>query len=220
MSLCACQERPQCEAYNGTCGGQSADWTALVPASWKLPLRLRAKFFCNECWQRFVTAWKTPMHGIDRPEGAGEDWKPSLLAHVMHYSKVEDQKLRQEGYIEPSYDPSIYYMRMTVEQLEERHAAREAWRMKQREEASAEDRKWMDEAEARAANNPEMGNRLMNLRMAYGKASQPAPRPKTSMGRNRDDRYTPAQMQNLLAWRKGLRELRASAAVSTPGESK
>lgn len=84
MSLCACPKGPRCEAYNGACGPQRADWTCMVPLSWKPPLRLGPKFFCNECLERFKKAWRTPMKGIDRPPDADEDWRGSLLDHIRH----------------------------------------------------------------------------------------------------------------------------------------
>ncbi len=76
-------QAPRCELYNGWCGNK-ADWSAMVPSTWKLPLKLAPTFACDECWQRFNEAWKTPLKGIDRPEGADEDWKPSLMEHLRH----------------------------------------------------------------------------------------------------------------------------------------
>lgn len=56
----------------------------MVPFTWKQPLQLAPKFFCNECWERFKKAWITPMAGIDRPADAPDDWQPSLMEHLRH----------------------------------------------------------------------------------------------------------------------------------------
>lgn len=54
----------------------------MVPLSWKAPLRLGPKFFCSECLERFKTAWRTPMKGIDRPPNAPDDWRGSIMEHI------------------------------------------------------------------------------------------------------------------------------------------
>ena len=86
--MCDCPNGPRCEFYNGWCG-RRANWSVMVPLSWKIPVRLGPKFTCNECWQRFTKAWKTPLKGIDRPEGADDDWKPSLL-DMMHHARIAE----------------------------------------------------------------------------------------------------------------------------------
>jgi len=56
----------------------------MVPITWQMPLRLGPKFYCNACWEYFVRAWNTPKKGIDRPENASDDWRPSILEHIRH----------------------------------------------------------------------------------------------------------------------------------------
>ncbi len=81
MSGCICTEGPRCEYHY--CG-ERADYSALVPASWMPPLRLRAKFFCKACWEYFAEGWSEPLKGITRPPNAPEDWQPSLSEHIRH----------------------------------------------------------------------------------------------------------------------------------------
>lgn len=81
MALCDCADGPKCEYQY--CGAR-ADYTALVPASWNLPLRLRAKFYCKSCWEHFSYWWTKPIKGITRPPGDPEDWKGSLLECIRH----------------------------------------------------------------------------------------------------------------------------------------
>lgn len=96
MSLCDCPNGPRCEAYSGTCRNR-ADWTCMVPLTWKVPpLRLGPKFFCRECWDRFCVAWRTPMKGIDRPPGADDDWRGSILDHLRHAQIAIAFQERQE----------------------------------------------------------------------------------------------------------------------------
>lgn len=78
---CSCRLIPSCEYPH--CN-YPAELTTLVPASWKLPLRLTAKFYCISCWEFIETAWKKPIPGIDRPAHASEDWRPSLMDMMRH----------------------------------------------------------------------------------------------------------------------------------------
>lgn len=81
---CTCRMMPACE-YRWC--DQPAELSALVPASWTLPLRFAAKFFCVACWENFAAAWKAPIRGVDRPEHAPEDWCPSL-DEMMRHAKI------------------------------------------------------------------------------------------------------------------------------------
>jgi hypothetical protein len=82
MALCECKYLfPQCEYHH--CRAR-ADLSVMVPLSWKPPLRLAPKFFCVSCFDYFKTAWGTPIRGIDRPENAPDDWRPSLLECIRH----------------------------------------------------------------------------------------------------------------------------------------
>jgi hypothetical protein len=93
---------PRCEFYNGWCGHR-ADWSVWVPHTWKPPLRLTPKFACNECLEFFRKAWDTPIKGIDRPEGADEDWRPSLMDMMKHARIAIEFERRNER---PSPDSS------------------------------------------------------------------------------------------------------------------
>lgn len=68
MSLCQCSVRPRCQCQACTF---RADWTVILPP-WRGPAR--ATFMCDWHYQ----AYKGPIPGIDRPEGADDDWKPTL----------------------------------------------------------------------------------------------------------------------------------------------
>ncbi len=82
MSLwCTCRNMPVCEEPR--CN-YPAELTALVLASWKLPLRRKAQFFCAACFREFEAAWKKPIPGIDRPANADEEWRPSLMEMMRH----------------------------------------------------------------------------------------------------------------------------------------
>lgn len=78
---CTCRMIPSCEYQHCS---YPAELTVLVPASWKLPLRLAAKFYCIPCWEFIEAAWKKPIPGIDRPAHADEDWRPSLDDMFRH----------------------------------------------------------------------------------------------------------------------------------------
>jgi hypothetical protein len=73
----------------------------MVPLTWKLPLRLAPKFFCDPCWQFFQKSWRTPIRGLDKPEGADDDWKPSIhevLRHAQIAIAFEERKERERLY--------------------------------------------------------------------------------------------------------------------------
>lgn len=76
-----CLLHPKCEYHR--CG-EPATMSCMVPYSWKPPLRLAPKFYCAKCWETFTTAWRAPMKGIDRPEWADDDWRPSIDEHWRH----------------------------------------------------------------------------------------------------------------------------------------
>jgi hypothetical protein len=106
MPLCTCNEGPRCQMYNGNrCGRERANWSVLVPATWKLPLRLQAKFACGDCWEYFTTMWDKPIKGLTRPENAPDDWRPSLMEMIRHGEiAVEFERLREQNRQPPKTD--------------------------------------------------------------------------------------------------------------------
>ena len=57
----------------------------------------RFGFFCTRCKDYYLEALSKPLKGIDRPEGADEDWKPSIMEHIRHARiamEFEDRNLR------------------------------------------------------------------------------------------------------------------------------
>jgi len=96
---------------------------------------------CTPCRDYYVDALSKPLKGIDRPEGADDDWRGSIMEHIRHASIAMAFELRNES---PSQAVQL---------------TDDFW-----------SRYW------------------------------------TQYEKN----YTPAQRQNALAWRKGLRELAAS----------
>lgn len=83
MSLCTCPERPRCE-YNHC--GNFAEWSLLTPPGrWiKTFLCGRLHFMCTNCADVYREAISKPLKGIDRPEHADEDWRPSIMEHLRH----------------------------------------------------------------------------------------------------------------------------------------
>lgn len=102
MSLCDCSGRPQCEVYGGSCE-RPADWTVFTPPgrwikTWPYG---RFTFMCTLCKDYYVEEWKKPLKGIDRPPGADEDWRPSLMEHIRHAQiaiAFEERKERDRLY--------------------------------------------------------------------------------------------------------------------------
>lgn len=39
---------------------------------------------CTACKDIYLEALSTPLKGIDRPEHADDDWRPSILEHIRH----------------------------------------------------------------------------------------------------------------------------------------
>jgi hypothetical protein len=83
MSLCTCPERPRCEYHH--CG-DAADWSVFTPPGRWIKERPygRLMFMCMPCKDFYVDALSRPLKGIDRPEGADEEWRPSLADHLRH----------------------------------------------------------------------------------------------------------------------------------------
>lgn len=84
MALCSCSERPRCMAIG--CD-DPADWTIVRPLG-----RHRAMFICNEDYE----AMRDPIPGIDRPDSADENWRPSLFDMVRQSSGITGVVLTTE----------------------------------------------------------------------------------------------------------------------------
>lgn len=137
MSLCTCTERATCQYHH--CG-KPAEWSVLTPPGRWIKERPRGflMFMCAPCAEYYREAARTPLKGIDRPERAGEEWRPSLADHLRHAE---------------------------IEAAFERRNER------------------------------------------------PAPAVQDDLRRPGDEnRYTPAQQKQILAWRKGLQEMRRANA--------
>lgn len=83
MTVCFCPEGPRCQYHHCT---DRADWSVLTPPrrwikTWPYG---RLHFMCTSCKDYYIDACSKPLKGIDRPEGADEDWKPSILEHIRH----------------------------------------------------------------------------------------------------------------------------------------
>ena len=80
-SRCNCPQRAQCEER--WCE-EPADWSVWQPRWGTKPESF--KFMCDIHKRYFVRAWAMQMKGIDRPEGASEDWRGSIFDHLRHAS--------------------------------------------------------------------------------------------------------------------------------------
>jgi hypothetical protein len=137
MSLCTCPERPPCQYHH--CGN-AADWSLITPPGrWlKTWPHGRLHFMCTPCRDYYVEVLPKLLKGIDRPEGADDDWRPSIMEHLRHAQ-----------------------IAMAFERRNER----------------------------------------------------PAPPVQDDLRRDGDEkRFTPAQQKQIMAWRKGLREMRRTNA--------
>lgn len=81
--LCTCPERPRCQYHHCR---DPADWSILTPRgrwikTWPYG---RLHFMCTPCRDYYVDAISKPLKGIDRPEGADDDWKGSIMEHLRH----------------------------------------------------------------------------------------------------------------------------------------
>lgn len=83
MSLCNCPERAMCE-YTGVPCERPADWSILTPPGrWiKTFPHGRLHFMCTPCKVYYLEQLPKPLKGIDRPEGADEDWRGSIMEHL------------------------------------------------------------------------------------------------------------------------------------------
>lgn len=92
---CSCPYGPRCESRS--CRGDPAATmglkdrrTGIIHARadvsfmhpWSRGPTRRVMFLCDQCWKEIQEAQDTPLRGIDRPEHASEDWRPSLHDHV------------------------------------------------------------------------------------------------------------------------------------------
>lgn len=124
MAHCSCSEGPRCEFSNSWCDGR-ADWSVMVPLTWKLPLKLGPKFVCNSCWEYFKKAWNAPIKGIDRPENAPGDWRASLTDMMRHAQIAESFENRNKrpppapGYLDDYWRWYVKHRRFTPAQIDQ-----------------------------------------------------------------------------------------------------
>lgn len=101
MALCNCIHGPRCEMFGGACD-QRADWSVLMPLWLSRPLRLYAQFSCAQCWNRFKANWHKPIKGLDKPDGADDEWRPSLMEVIQHGCiavAFEERKERERAFL-------------------------------------------------------------------------------------------------------------------------
>jgi len=80
MSGCQCSEQPLCQerwCENVAC------WSVQLP-KWRREIAPRFKFMCDTHYQIFRSAISSPIRGVDQPEAAPEDWRPSILEMMRH----------------------------------------------------------------------------------------------------------------------------------------
>src|SRR5262245_25627436 len=102
--MCDCPEAPMCEMWSGACG-RKADGFAWTPITSKVPLRLAPKFACKPCWEFYCVEWAKPIKGITKPEGADDEWRPSLMDMIRHAeitAKFDERHTRPAEIEQPS----------------------------------------------------------------------------------------------------------------------
>lgn len=106
--ICSCPEQPRCEYHH--CSAP-ADWSVWQPRWGTIPAaRGSVKFMCGACWKIYRKAMTTPMRGIDRPEGADDEWRGSILDHLRHARIAMEFEDRNERRPRPAMnsDPRYY----------------------------------------------------------------------------------------------------------------
>jgi hypothetical protein len=107
---CTCRLIPSCEYQ--LCS-YPAEMSALVPVSWERPLRLGARFYCIPHWESIVAWWEKPIRGIDRPEDAPEDWRPSL-EEMFRHARIAisfENRNKQPPLAPPTHHMDAYWRR-------------------------------------------------------------------------------------------------------------
>lgn len=123
--LCSCPRGPRCEYSGGACE-RPADWSFFTPPGrWiKTWPHGRFTFMCTPCRDYYVEALPKPLKGIDRPEGADEDWRGSLLDHIRH-AQIAMAFEERDKRAEPADDPDDA-KRFTPAQLNQVYVLRRA----------------------------------------------------------------------------------------------
>lgn len=71
-----------CEYTGGPCE-RPAEWSVFTPPGrWKKWPYGRLHFMCDPCAKYYAAAVKKPLKGLDRPENAPDDWRPSIMEHI------------------------------------------------------------------------------------------------------------------------------------------
>ncbi len=83
MSICTCEWRPRCQYHHCS---KFAEWSIITPPGRWLKERPYGfcKFYCTGCKDYYLAALSKPLKGIDRPPGADEEWRPSIMEHIRH----------------------------------------------------------------------------------------------------------------------------------------
>lgn len=103
---CTSPLRARCESHH--CG-KPANWSIFIPPGrWIKALpHGRFSFMCHGCKDDHLNNYPKPMRGIDRPEGADEYWKPSILDHLRFAEMQIEQDRRQRREQSFSFQTSI-----------------------------------------------------------------------------------------------------------------
>lgn len=110
MAWCKCYERPKCE--RGCCdqwadvSDWQVDWTKMRRPFTMEAARQAARpiFMCWACYDSFVKSSKRKAWpGIDRPDYASDDWRPSILHHIS-MMLIEEKISRRHEKAHPAPD--------------------------------------------------------------------------------------------------------------------
>ena len=148
MAQCKCPFGPRCDSIfncedeTATMGVRDprtgairarADWTAMMEPKRKFH-RLKAMFFCNDCWEETQRVRSRPLIGIDPPEHASDFWRPSIMDHIrltaLEYSRQERAKNPPTNYTDAALEYELSRMkRWTPGQREQVEFMRKAMRV-------------------------------------------------------------------------------------------
>jgi hypothetical protein len=121
MIVCTCQERPRCGWE--WCDGE-ANWSVWKPR-WGKPYTGTPgsfKFMCHMHWNIYRDAMTKSIKGLTKPEGADEDWRPSLMDMIHHAEIAIKFEERDKHRIVDREQHSLRYVdltRFTPAQLEQ-----------------------------------------------------------------------------------------------------
>lgn len=90
--MCACAERPKCQ-HRGC--DNLANRTLFRP--WWPVAADRVRWICFPCLDSYDEHVTRRVPGLDKPEGAGEDWRPSLsgMFHLAFMRERDEQRRKR-----------------------------------------------------------------------------------------------------------------------------